>query len=71
MMTKITSKEMIHTYFTSQCDNEVWLAFYTLRKCRLISDGTWNKFYDMCCDWTYDPELQAVVTFSTGEKVIL
>lgn len=66
----INAKQMAAAYYNTNCDNEIWLSFYTLVKAGVINRNTWDRFYSRCCGWTYDYEKGCVVDFN-GEEVNL
>lgn len=62
-------KNMKETYLNSDCDNDVWTAFYTLHGAGMIDRETWVKFYDACKGWTFTDGRVIDIQFVNGEPV--
>ena len=68
-MTKINLKSMKEAYLNSDCDNDVWRAFYTLCGAGMIDWETWSKFFDCCSGWTPVDGKIIDIQFVDGEPV--
>lgn len=62
-------KNMKETYLNSDCDHDVWTAFYTLHCAGMIDRDTWVKFFDTCQGWTLADGKVIDIQWIDGEPV--
>lgn len=54
-------KKMIELYITYELSNTTWDMMREMSYHGLISRDNWTKFFDICHDWCFDDDENAVV----------